>query len=241
MTSPPQLLPVSLQGPSPARKVVLRRRIRLLVAATISYNLVEAVVAITAGALASSTALMGFGLDSVVEVSSAAAVAWQFSAADPHRREKVTLRLIAVSFFGLAAYVAVESVRALAGSIEPGHSPVGIGLAALSLLVMPVLSWAQRRTGRQFGSASAVADSKQTLLCTYLSGVLLAGLVVNATVGWWWADPVAALVIAVVAVKEGRQAWRGDTCCAPGATRVVERDQPESSGGCVDGCCAEDR
>jgi divalent metal cation (Fe/Co/Zn/Cd) transporter len=243
MTGPHRLLPiaVAVAGPSPARTAVLRRRIRLLVAATITYNLMEAVVAITAGAIASSTALIGFGLDSIVEVSSAAAVAWQFSAVDPHRREKVTLRLIAVSFFGLAAYITVESLRALAGNAEAGHSPVGIGLAALSLLVMPVLSWAQRRAGREFGSASAVADSKQTLLCTYLSAVLLAGLVANATVGWWWADPVAALVIALVAVKEGRQAWRGDACCAPGAALVADPDQPASDGGCSDGCCTGGR
>jgi divalent metal cation (Fe/Co/Zn/Cd) transporter len=214
MTAGPRPLLLVATGPSAARRAVLRRRIRLLVAATITYNVVEAVVAITAGAVASSTALIGFGLDSVVEVSSAAAVAWQFSAADPHRREKVTLRLIAASFFLLAGYVCVESTRALAGAAEPGHSPVGIGLAALSLLVMPTLSYAQRRAGREFGSASAVADSRQTLLCTYLSAVLLAGLVANATLGWWWADPLAALVIAAVAVKEGREAWRGDTCCA---------------------------
>jgi divalent metal cation (Fe/Co/Zn/Cd) transporter len=241
VTSPHRVLPIAVAGASPARTAVLRRRIRLLVAGTIAYNLVEAMVAITAGAIASSTALIGFGLDSIVEVSSAAAVAWQFAAVDPHRREKVTLRLIAVSFFGLAAYVAVESVRALAGDAEAGHSPVGIGLAALSLLVMPVLSWAQRRAGREFGSASAVADSKQTLLCTYLSAVLLAGLVANATVGWWWADPVAALVIALVAVKEGRQAWRGDACCAPGAALVADPDQPEPDGGCSDDCCTDGR
>ena len=193
---------------------VLRRRIRLLVAATIAYNVVEAVVALVAGSIASSTALIGFGLDSVVEVASASAVAWQFSATDPHRRERATLRVIAISFFVLAAYVTVESVRALAGAAEADHSPVGIGLAAVSLVVMPVLSLAQRRAGRAYGSASAVADSKQTLLCTYLSAVLLAGLVANAALGWWWADPVAALVIAGVAVREGRAAWRGDACCA---------------------------
>jgi divalent metal cation (Fe/Co/Zn/Cd) transporter len=199
------------------RRAVLRRRIRLLVSATIAYNVVEAVVALTAGSIASSTALVGFGLDSVVEVASAAAVAWQFSAADPQRREKTTVRIIAVSFFLLAGYVTVESVRALAGAADADHSPVGIGLAALSLAVMPVLSYAQRRAGREYGSASAVADSKQTLLCTYLSAVLLLGLLANSTVGWWWADPAAALVIAAVAVNEGRNAWRGDTCCAPAA------------------------
>jgi divalent metal cation (Fe/Co/Zn/Cd) transporter len=153
----------------------------------------------------------------VVEVGSAAVVAWQFAVADPQRRERRALRLIAVSFFALAGYVTVESGRALLGAAEADHSPVGIGLAALSLLVMPVLSLAQRQAGRELGSASAVADSKQTLLCTYLSAVLLVGLLANATLGWWWADPVAALAIAALAVKEGRQAWRGEACCAPGA------------------------
>jgi divalent metal cation (Fe/Co/Zn/Cd) transporter len=237
MSDTPRLLPLVGGGPSLARKAVLRRRIRLLVAATITYNVVEAAVAITAGKIASSTALIGFGLDSVVEVASAAAVAWQFGAADPYRRERVTLRLIACSFFALAAYVTVESVRALAGAAEADHSPVGIGLAGLSLLVMPVLSYMQRRAGREYGSASAVADSKQTLLCTYLSGVLLVGLVANATLGWWWADPIAALVIAVVAVKEGREAWRGDACCAPGAALATAQRAPDAVGGCGDGCC----
>jgi divalent metal cation (Fe/Co/Zn/Cd) transporter len=209
-------------GVSSARRSVLARRVRWLVAATISYNVVEAVVAIAAGTVASSTALVGFGLDSVIEVSSAAAVAWQFSARDHavrEARERVALRVIAVSFFVLAAYVTVESVRALAGAAEADHSTVGIVLAAVSLAVMPGLSYAQRRAGRELGSASAVADSKQTLLCTYLSAVLLVGLGLNSLFGWTWADPVAALVIAVIAVKEGRNAWRGDTCCAVPAGR----------------------
>ncbi|MER7111676.1 cation transporter [Streptomyces sp. NPDC000229] len=212
---------VTSLGPSPARRDTLTRRIRLLVTATIAYNLVEAVVAITAGTIASSTALIGFGLDSVIEVSSATAVAWQFSAPDHaarEARERRTLRIIAVSFFALAAYVSVDSVRALAGSTEAHGSLPGIALAALSLAVMPFLSAAQRRAGRELGSASAVADSKQTLLCTYLSAVLLVGLVANATLGWSWADPIAALVIAAVAVKEGRDAWRGDGCCATPAS-----------------------
>jgi divalent metal cation (Fe/Co/Zn/Cd) transporter len=195
------------------RKAVLTRRVRWLVAATITYNVVEAVVAISAGAVAGSTALIGFGLDSVIEVSSAAAVAWQFSGADPEARERVALRVIAVSFFALAAYVTVEAVLSLAGSGRPGESVPGIVLAAVSLAVMPALSYAQRRTGRELGSASAVADSHQTRLCTYLSAVLLIGLLLNALWGWGWADPVAALVIAVAAAREGREAWRGDHCC----------------------------
>jgi divalent metal cation (Fe/Co/Zn/Cd) transporter len=213
------------------RRDVLRRRVRLLVAATIAYNAVEAAVAITAGAVASSGALVAFGLDSVVEVASAAAVAWQFSAREPEaveRRERTALRVIAVSFFALALYVAFDAVGALAGDGQAEHSAPGLVLAALSLAVMPGLSYAQRRAGRELGSASAVADSKQTLLCTYLSAVLLAGLAVNSLFGWSWADPAAALVIAAVALREGRDAWRGDACCAvPG---------PEREPGCD--CCA---
>ena len=195
------------------RTLVLRRRVRMLVAATITYNVVEAVIALAAGTVAGSTALIGFGLDSVIEVASATAVAWQFSGRDPEKRERAALRVIAVSFFALAAYVTVESTLSLWQGERAEHSSVGIVLAAVSLLVMPGLSYAQRRAGRELGSASAVADSKQTLLCTYLSAVLLVGLVVNSLFGWWWADPLAALVIAAVAVREGREAWRGHHCC----------------------------
>jgi divalent metal cation (Fe/Co/Zn/Cd) transporter len=217
-------------GPGAERRAVLARRIRLLVAGTITYNVIEAVVAISAGTAASSTALVGFGLDSVIEVSSAAAVAWQFAGRDPGAREKKALRMIAVSFFALAAYVTVDSARALLGHGEAGHSTAGLILAALSLAIMPVLSYAQRRTGRELSSRTAVADSKQTLLCTYLSAVLLVGLGLNSLFGWSWADPAAALIIAVVAVKEGREAWRGDACCAP----VTGRDETAT---CADGCC----
>ena len=197
-----------------ARRALLTRRIRLLVAATIAYNVVEAVVALAEGTRVSSSALIGFGLDSVIEISSAAAIAWQFSAHDPETREKTALRFIAFSFFALAAYVTVDAVRALAGVGEARPSAVGIVLAALSLAIMPVLSLAQRRAGRELGSLSAVADSKQTLLCTYLSAILLAGLVLNSVLGWSWADPVAALGIAAIAVREGVNAWRGDPCCS---------------------------
>jgi divalent metal cation (Fe/Co/Zn/Cd) transporter len=200
--------------PTAQRRRVLARRIRLLVAATITYNVVEAVIALAEGARVSSTALIGFGLDSVIEVSSAAAVAWQFAGRDPESRERVALRIIAFSFFGLAAYVTVDAARSLLGMGEARHSAIGIVLAAVSLAVMPVLSWAQRRAGRELGSRSAVADSKQTLLCACLSAVLLIGLLLNSLFGWSWADPIAALVIAVIAVKEGINAWRGETCCA---------------------------
>jgi divalent metal cation (Fe/Co/Zn/Cd) transporter len=227
-------------GPSPARCDALARRIRLLVAGTITYNVVEAVAALTAGTLASSTALIGFGLDSVLEVSSAAAVAWQFSAREHavrEAREKTTLRIIAVSFFVLAAYVAIDAVRSLVGTGEAERSLPGIVLATLSLAVMPFLSAAQRRAGRELGSASAVADSKQTLLCTYLSAVLLVGLILNATLGWSWADPVAALAIAAIAVKEGRDAWKGKGCCAPQAAAAsAVRVEAVDACGCRTGC-----
>ena len=195
------------------RRQLLSRRIRWFVAATITYNVIEAMVALTEGARVSSTALIGFGLDSVIEVSSAAAVAWQFAGADPKAREKLALRIIACSFFGLALYVTADAIRSLCGTGEAHHSIIGIVLAAVSLVIMPVLSWAQRRAGREIGSLSAVADSKQTLLCTYLSAVLLVGLLLNGLLGWSWADPLAAIVIAVIATKEGLNAWKGDTCC----------------------------
>lgn len=217
--------------PGTDRRVVLSRRIRLFAAATITYNVIEAAVALWAGGVADSSALTGFGLDSVIEVASAVALSWQFSAKDPGRREHLTLRIIAVSFFALAVFVAVDSIRSLAGGGEAQHSTPGIVIASLSLAIMPVLSWAQRRAGTELGSRTAVADSKQTLLCTYLSAVLLIGLVLNSTLGWWWADAGAALVIAVIAVREGINAWKGEVCCAiPHGTAEAAFE--------TDDCCA---
>ncbi|WP_343074867.1 cation diffusion facilitator family transporter [Phytoactinopolyspora alkaliphila] len=223
------------------RTAILRRRVRLIVAATITYNVIEAVIAIAAGTAASSAALVGFGLDSTVEVISAAAIAWQFSARDPESREPVALRIVACSFFALAAYVTFDAVRAFAGVSEPEHSSVGITLAAVSLVVMPALSWIERRTGRELGSASVVADSKQTLICAYLSGVVLAGLVVNSLLGWWWADPIAALAIAGFAIREGLEAWKGDACSVPASALLTspEAETDRACGaGCADECCA---
>lgn len=239
-------MPVGGVGPTLVRREMLVRRVRLLVAATIAYNVVEAVVAITAGTLASSSALVGFGLDSVVEVSSAVAVAWQFSAREHavrQARERVTLGIIALAFFVLAAYVGFEALLALAGREEADRSLTGIVLASLSLAIMPFLSAAQRRAGRELGSASVVADSKQTLLCTYLSAVLLVGLVANATLGWSWADPVAALIIAAIAVREGRNAWRGDGCCAtpPPSDTSVSLNEASPDCGCGAGSTCGER
>lgn len=217
---------VALEGPPgapSARRRVLQRRIRWIVAATITYNAVEAVVALTAGTIASSTALVGFGLDSIVEVLSAATVAWQFAAPDPESRERVALRVIAVSFFALALYITVDAALTLSGLRQPEHSPVGIAVTAISLAVMPLLSLLERRTGRELGSATAVADSKQTLICSYLSAATLIGLLLNALLGWMWADPVAGLVIVVFAVREGLEARRGDACKQPVAALTGEQ------------------
>ena len=174
---------------------------------------------------------------------------WQFRSRLPEVRERLALKLIAVSFFALAAWVTISAARALLGDSEPRPSAVGVGLAAASLVVMPVLVWAKRRTGEELSSATVVADSTQTLLCTYLSAVLLAGLGLNAWLGWAWADSTAALVIAGVAVREGMHAWRGeqcddcavptgtsirqqwtDTCCGDGATAPHGHGPAESRG-----------
>lgn len=200
---------------SGGRQAALNSRARQLAWATIAYNIAEGVVAVLAGVAAGSVALVSFGLDSAVEVFSATALAWQFGGRrDPRQREHRTLRLIAVAFFALSAWVTFDAVRSILGGAEPDPSPVGVGLAIASLIVMPALVWAKRRVGHELGSATVLADSTQTLLCAYLSAILLAGLVLNAALGWSWADPVVALVIAAVAAREGIQAWRGAACCS---------------------------
>lgn len=219
-----------------SRRERLHRRIRFIVAFTIVYNVLEAVIAIAAGTAASSAALIGFGLDSTIEVLSAAAVAWQFTRRDPQRWERPTLRVIAVAFFALAAYVGVSSVLALVSGSDVEHSSVGIVLTAVSVAVMPFVSLAERRAGREVGSATAVADSKQTLICTYLSAAVLVGLVLNSALGWWWADAVAGLVIAALAVREGREAWQGDAC-ATSAGRLLD-GSAETATDDDDGCCS---
>lgn len=217
---------------TPARRAALSRRSLRLAYATAAYNLLEGLVAIAAGAAASSSALIGFGLDSFVEVSSAAIIIWQFRSRVPESKERRALKLIALSFFALAVWVTVDAARSLLGGSDADASPVGIGLAIASLVVMPLLVRAKRRTGRELGSATVLADSMQTMLCTYLSAVLLVGLVLNAALGWSWADPIAALVIAGVAVKEGVEAWRGEQCddCAPVAAGCA------CGPDCKDGC-----
>jgi len=197
-----------------ATDVTLRRRGLWLEYLTIGWNLIEAVIAIAAGVAAGSIALVGFGFDSTIEVVAASVVVWQFRAelrgGVDEERERRALRLIAVTFFVLAAYVSFEAVRDLLVGEAAATSTVGIVLAAVSLAVMPSLAWLKRRTGNQLGSKTLVADSAETFLCAWLSAILLVGLILNATVGWWWADPIAALGIAWLALREGLEAWRDE-------------------------------
>ena len=200
----------------PERRAELGRRVQRLAWATIGYNTLEGIVAISAGLAAGSVALLSFGLDSAVEVLSAIVVSWQFAGGGSahEEREARALKLVAVAFVALAVYVTFDSIQTLVAGAEPETSRVGIAIAVASLIVMPLLTYAKRRAGRELGSNAVVADSMQTLLCTYLSAVLLVGLLLNAALGWWWADPAAALVIAAVAAREGVEAWRGeDDCC----------------------------
>lgn len=217
------MVPVN-QPLAAGRRARLHRRVRLIVAITITYNVIEAVVALWAGTVASSAALIGFGLDSVIEVLSAAAIAWQFTRADPERWEKATLRAIGVAFFALAAYVTADAVLSLLGQQAPEHSPFGLGITALSLVVMPALAWFEIRTGKELGSASVLADAQQLILCVYLSGAVFVGLALNSMFGWWWADSVAALVVAFLAVREGIEAWRGDVESPFEVLEELERD-----------------
>ncbi len=194
------------------------RRARLLAWFTIAWNSVEGIVGIVSGVVAGSIALVGFGVDSYVEVLSGAVVLWrlakerqgaELSEAAEHR----ALRIIAGTFFALAAGVTLESIRKLATGEHPSASAAGIALTVVSLVVMPQLARAKRNVGRQLGSHALQADATETVLCVWLSAIVLAGLLLNAAFGWWWADPVAALGIVYVAAREGREAWKGDTCC----------------------------
>lgn len=199
------------------RRDDLVKRGLLLAALTIAWNVIEATVAIGAGLAAGSLALVAFGFDSIIEVLSAWVVVWQFRGelrgGYDEDRERTALKAIAVTFFVLAAYVVFEAGRDLLFTDgEAGESSVGIALAAVSFAVMPLLAVAKRRTASDLGSPTLRADAQETLLCAWLSAALLAGLILNAALGWWWADPLAALAIAALAVKEGREAWEGDRC-----------------------------
>lgn len=186
---------------------------------TVGWNFLEAIVGFAAGIAAGSVALIGFALDSVVEASSGTILIWRLRSESTGRHsaeevERTAIRFVALAFFALAIYVGGKSLWDLVQRSAPEKSVTGIGLAAVSLVVMPVLAWRKRRVAGELDSRALQADSIQTSLCTYLSGFLLIGLLANSLMGWWWADPIAALTIAVFAAKEGRQLWQAeDVCC----------------------------
>ena len=201
-------------GPSPAERSRLERRARLLAWGGIAWHAVEFAIAVAAGIAAGSIALIGFGADSLIEALAGLVVLWLFTGGrlDSGTAERRAQRLIALSFFVLAAYIGVESVRTLAGAQHPESSWVGIGLAAFTAPTMPLLARAKRGIADKLSSPAAVKEASQTQLCAYLSIALLLGLGLNALFGLWWADPAVALVIAAVAVREGRETWRGEGC-----------------------------
>jgi divalent metal cation (Fe/Co/Zn/Cd) transporter len=209
--------PIAVELPiltTSAPRTALVRRARALAWLGVGWHVIEAAIAILAGLAASSIALIGFGADSLIESVAGLIVIWRFASSSP-TAERRAQQLIAVSFYVLAAYVAFEATRALVGGDEPAASWVGIGLAAFTAATMPPLAIAKARVGARLHSSATASEGRQNLLCAYLSLGLLAGLAANALLGWWWADPVTALAIAAVAVREGREAWRGeDPACA---------------------------
>jgi divalent metal cation (Fe/Co/Zn/Cd) transporter len=213
---PPSVLPL---GPSPVERSKLERRARLLAWGGIAWHVVEFAIALAAGLAAGSIALIGFGADSLIEALAGFVVLWLFTGGRLGSRtaERRAQQLIALTFFVLAAYVGVEALRTLVSVDRPHASWVGIGLAAFTAPTMPLLATAKRRIGHKLNSSATVKEASQTQLCAYLSIALLVGLGANALFGWWWADPLTALAIAAVALKEGRESWRGE--------------------GCADGCC----
>jgi len=210
-----QLAPLArLTVPSAADRVRLQRRARMLAWGGNAWHLVEFGIAIGAGIASGSIALVGFGADSLIEGLAGFVIVWLFTGSRLHSdtAERRAQQLIAVSYFVLAAYVGVESVRDLAGGHHPGVSWIGVGLAAFTAPTMPLLARAKQKVGRQLNSSATVSDAGQNMICAYLSVALLVGLLLNAVASWWWADPLAALVIAVVALNEGRKSWRGESC-----------------------------
>ena len=205
---------VQLGGPHRPQFVKRGQRLEYF---TIGWNSLEGLIAIVAGLIAGSIALVGFGFDSIIEVTSGAVLLWRLRAdADEEQRERVemiSLRILGICFLALALYVGYDAIKSLIKRELPDESIPGIILALVSLVVMPLLVRAKRRVARQINSGALVADAKQTELCTYLSAILLGGLLLNALTGWWWADPVAALIMVPIIAKEGVEALRGETCC----------------------------
>jgi divalent metal cation (Fe/Co/Zn/Cd) transporter len=198
----------------PQERVALERRARMLAWTGNAWHVVEFAIAVGAGIAAGSIALVGFGIDSVIEALAGGVIVWLFTGGrgSSHRAERRAQQLIAASYAVLVAYIGVEAIRDLAGSHHPGVSWVGIGLAAFTAPTMPLLARAKRNVGRKLNSSATVSEAGQNMICAYLSIALLVGLLANALLGWWWADPIAALAIAAIAAREGTEAWRGESC-----------------------------
>jgi divalent metal cation (Fe/Co/Zn/Cd) transporter len=218
--------------PKADERDTLVRRAKLLAWVGVGWHGIEAAIAIAAGIVAGSIALIGFGADSLIESVAGIVLLWRFAASrssseDAERRAQ---KLIAISFYLLAAYVGIESVRSLFTGERPDASWVGIGLSIVTLITMPPLAIAKARIGERLGSSATKSEGQQNMLCAYLSAALLVGLSANALFGLWWADPLTALIIAGVAVKEGRESWRGESCC----TAPIPNDNGDR---CEDDCC----
>jgi len=200
---------------SRSERAALVRRVRLLAWGGNAWHLIEFGIALGAGIAASSIALIAFGADSLIEALAGLVIVWRFSGerGSSELAERRAQRLIAATYFVLVAYIGVESIRDLAGGQHPKTSWVGIGLAAFTAPTMPLLALAKKRAGRRLGSAATISEAGQNQICAYLSVALLVGLLLNALTGWWWADPAAALVIGAVALREGVESWRGESCC----------------------------
>jgi len=239
MSVPPTALPLVPSAP-PAPRIDratyerLAGRVKLLSWFSLGYMALEGGIAIFAGILAGSVALIGFGLDSAVEGFASAIIVWRFTGARmfSDAAERRAQKLVAVQFFVLAPYVGIESVQALAGGERPDVSWLGIALSASSVVVMPYLGIAKQRIADQIGSAATKGEGRQNMLCAYLAGALLVGLLANAAFGLWWLDPIIGLAIAGVAVKEGLEAWRGEGCCVASPLAGAGFD-----GSCRDECC----
>lgn len=229
---------VRFEALTPNERARWVRRARLLAGLGVGWHAVEATVAVFAGILAGSIALIGFGADSVVEALAGFIVLWRFAAmrASSEQAERRAQQLIAVSFFLIAAYVSVEAARNLISGEIPRASWLGIGLAAFTAVTMPVLARAKAKVGNRLGSSATKSEGQQNMLCAYLSVALLVGLGANALLGWWWADPLTALFIAGIAVKEGWETWKGDPCCDDDGMLLSQGDACEAEG-CEDDCC----
>lgn len=227
-------LPQRQPGPGRAEHERLASRVKVLSWLSLGWMTVEGAVAITAGVIASSVALVGFGIDSAIEGFASVIIIWRFTGARTFSKhaEIRAQKLVAIQFFLLAPYVGVESLRALLSGEHADVSWVGIGLSIGSVITMPLLGLAKQRLADQLGSAATKGEGRQNMLCAYLAGALLVGLLGNALVGAWWLDPAVGLLIAAVAVKEGREAWRGEGCCV--GDPLAGADQP---GPCEDDCC----